>query len=240
MDKFDFLKEPFKKWVQEKRDIIKNLKEFDLKENTKDLLMFDNELDINQIDKILKYISELGPPFFIDKLLKRFAYHYSNSMSLENAPVFTEVKFEINNLPNALEWTIVNVAELRFFDMNGINYNEPYNQCHYCGEPDEYEHKSGTKRFNSKVKYCHDFNCDSLKIAGASNPMLHEKCHYGIFAKMKKRLYQQMRTRKLTKEEKIKLFLDFCEERLIANDNISWNVQTKDTPAKFHDEWFEI
>ena len=126
---------------------------------------------------------------------------------LDKNALANDIELKINNLPNALKWTLVNISELRFFDMSGIKFQEPYNQCRYCGKPNEFEHETGIKNFNKKIKYCHDFNCKGMKETDGSNPMSHENCCFGRFALSKKKLYQQMRAPKRSEEEKIKLFL---------------------------------
>jgi len=236
MDKFDFLKTPFIDWIQDKQSLIKDFKTFNIKKNTEEILHYD-DFDIAEIDKLLECLANLGPPSMMEAVFKRFAYIYGNFIP-QDTPVLCDIELKINNLPNALKWTLVNIFELRFFDMSGIKYQEPYNQCRYCGKPNEFEHENGVKKFNKKIKYCHDFNCKGLKETDGSNPMSHEHCCFGKFALSKKKLYQQMRAPKRSEAEKIKLFLEYCDLQLQENEKNKWTIQTENNTAINEDDWY--
>lgn len=236
MNNFDFLKEPFLNWLKEKKKDIEEFQNFNLAQNAKEILDY-NDIDISELDKNLQNLDCL-PPDAMDLLLKRFVYYYKNFIS-KDAPVLFKVNFEINNLPNALDWLLVNIADLNFFDISEIEYKQIYKQCHHCGKPNEFEHISGNKKFNKKVRFCHSYDCENLNKTDGSNPLEHENCCFGKYAQAKKKLYQQMKATKVTKEEKIKKFIEYCENKLKECHNIKWTVQTDKTPAKNEIEWFD-
>ncbi len=233
-----FLKEPFLKWLEEKREYIKQHKNFDYKKNAKEILAYDS-YDIETIDSFIKKFINNFPPSVIKLLVERISAYYSEWID-EKIPEICSINFIQNEFPNALNWTIVNVYELKFFDMSNIDFEIPYNQCHYCGKPDEFEHKNGIKKFNKKSKFCHCYYCEYLNYADGSRPNLHKNCHYGKYALIKRKLYQKMTTGKRTKEEKIKIFInDFCEKRLQENHKINWSIQTKNRKAILKKYWYE-
>ena len=236
MNNFDFLKEPFLDWLKEKKKDIEEFQNFNLAQNAKEILDY-NDIDISELDENLQNLDCL-PPNAMDLLLKRFVYYYKNFIS-KDAPVLFKVNFEINNLSNALDWLLVNIADLNFFDISEIEYKQIYKQCHHCGKPNEFEHISGNKKFNKKVRFCHSYDCENLNKTDGSNPLEHENCCFGKYAQAKKKLYQQMKAVKVTKEEKIKKFIEYCENKLKECHNIKWIVQTDKTPAKNEIEWFD-
>lgn len=236
MNNFDFLKEPFLDWLKEKKKDIEEFQNFNLAQNAKEILDY-NDIDISELDENLQNLDYL-PPDAMDLLLKRFVYYYKNFIS-KDAPVLFKVNFEINNLPNALDWLLVNIADLNFFDISEIEYKQIYKQCHHCGKPNEFENISGNKKFNKKVRFCHSYDCENLNKTDGSNPLEHETCCFGKYAQAKKKLYQQMKATKVTKEEKIKKFIEYCENKLKECHNIKWTVQTDKTPAKNEIEWFD-
>ena len=236
MEKFNFLKEPFLDWLKEKKKDIEEFQHFNFAQNAKEILDY-NDIDISELDENLQNLDCL-PPNAMDLLLKRFVNYYKNFVP-KDAPVLFKVNFEINNLPNALDWLLVNIADLNFFDMREIEYKQIFNQCHYCGEPNLYKNKYGNKFFNKKIKYCHSYDCEKTKQNGGSRPAEHPSCCFGKYALSKKKLYQQMKAKKVTKEEKIKKFIEYCENKLEECHNIKWTVQTDKTPAKNEIEWFD-
>ena len=238
MEKFDFLKEPFLIWLNEKKDIINNNKNIDIKQNTKNLLNIDS-YNVELIDNCIKEIIDQGlPPDDAMKLvIDRINYYYSDWIP-KSAPVMCITDFHCSNFPNALNWTLVNVYELNFFDMADIDFDIPYNQCRYCGKPDFYEHESGQREFNKKAKYCHKSDCKHLSDSTGSKPLNHSECHWGEFALKKKTLYQQMKACKKSNEEKNNLFRNFCETRLQDNLDVQWTIQTQNKKAIFHDDWY--
>ena len=237
MKKFEFLKEPFINWVNDKRQGIEQFQKFNPELNENEIIenaIIDN---IEDIDNALNTLDCL-PPDKINLIFQRFIYYYKNFIG-NKAPVLFNINFEINNMPNALDWVLVNIAELNFFDMSGIEYKKIYNQCHYCGKPDEFEHKSGNKKFNKKRKYCHIYDCDFLKITDGSNPLQHELCCFGKYALSKKKLYQQMKAAKVPRKEKIEKFISYCDNKLKECEKIKWTVQTKEQKAIFESDWYE-
>ena len=238
MSKFEFLKEPFTEWTKEKQSIISNFKIFDVKKNTKEILSYE-DIDITEIELLLEKLATIGPPSMMKAIFRRLSYVYGDFIP-KNAPVLCDIELRINNFPNALRWTLVNIAELQFFDMSDIEFIEPFNQCRQCGQPNEFEHEKGIKKFNKKTKYCHNFNCKGLDKTDGSNPMLHENCCFGKFALTKKKLYQQMRATKRSEDEKIKLFLEYCDLQLQENEKNKWTIQAKNNPAIHEDNWYDI
>ena len=234
MYNFDYLKEPFINWLKEKQKEIKEFQDFDLAKNAQEMLNY-NYIDIPELDKTLLNLDCL-PPSGMNLLFQRFIYYYKNFIP-KDAPVIFKVDFEINNLPNAIDWLLVNIADLKFFDMEGIEYKQIFNQCHYCGEPNEFKHIKGNKKFNKKVRFCHSYDCKNLDKTDGSNPLEHEHCCFGKYAQAKKKLYQQMKAKKISQEEKIEKFIAYCENRLEECQNIKWTPQTNKTAAK--SEWFE-
>ena len=253
MSNFGFLKEPFLDWLKEKKKDIEEFQNFNLVQNAKEILDY-NDIDISELDENLQNLDCL-PPNAMDLLLKRFVNYYKNFIS-KDAPVLFKVNFEINNLPNSYQnrWEelqskkstytgskidLLYVSAVEKEDITNELKQKFYNQCHYCGKPNEFEHISGNKKFNKKVRFCHSYDCENLNKTDGSNPLEHENCCFGKYAQAKKKLYQQMKAIKVTKEEKIKKFIEYCENRLEECHNIKWTVQTDKTPAKNEIEWFD-
>lgn len=237
MNNFDFLKEPFFNWLDEKIKEVKDFQNFSLAKNANEISIYDSGVDFSELDENLQNLGCL-PPSAMNLLLQRFIHYYKDFVP-KDAPVLFKIDFEINNLPNALDWLLVNIADLNFFDMSGIEYKQVFNQCHYCGEPNEFKHFSGSKKFNKKIRFCHSFDCQNLNKTDGSNPLEHESCCFGKYAQSKKKLYQQMKAKKVSKEDKIKKFIAYCENKLEECKDIKWTVQTISTPAKHESVWFE-
>jgi len=244
MSKFEFLKEPFIRWLKEKQHEINKFKKFDKKSNAKMIESLEaNKINFKNLDKILIKLSEIGTPDTIQLILERFIYYYHNSWIPKEAPIISKVKYDIFYTPNALNWTLVNVHELNFFDMSDIDYEVPYNQCRFCGHPDGFDHFDGYKHFNKKLKYCHDYDCTGLfsnqyhfiedekgnieTLAGysGSRPNEHlENCCYRKYAIPKKKLYQQ-----ITNILKMK-YTKTSDDELIENIfEIDYNIEFEKT-----------
>ena len=237
MFKYNYLSDAFKKWYEEKTTPIKPL---DYEHFKKEVLVYaehsDKEFEV--FDLLLKKLCDFGPPDIMHLLLKRFEDFYTESW----VPKEFHMKFEYSDswLPLALEWTLIQIKDLNLFNMDEFNVKEPYNQCHYCGKPDCFNHITGKKPFNKRTKYCHSYDCDFLSSKyynrkgmlseSGSNPSLHPDCCYGKFAILRKSLSQRLRSGR-TNKEKTELFLKLCDELLEKNLNINWTVQTKDKKA---------
>lgn len=240
MHKFEFLKEPFLDWLKEQQSRITKIKNLDFNKNTKDCYSLWDDFDIDKIDKhLIEIIKEIDLPDVISLILQRMSYFYEKLGIFKYSPTLCEIKFNLSNLPNALNWTLVNIKELNFFDTDNLNIQIPYNQCHYCGKPYYFEYKYGNKKFNKKTKYCHDFDCNYLTKTDGSNPLLHENCCFGKYAQSKKKLYQKMKAKKVSKEDKIKTFITYCNKKLRDNEKIEWTIQTKNKDAIYQDDWYE-
>lgn len=233
------LKDTFNKWLKEKQQTTKEYKNLDLEENQKELLQYEN-YDIDLIDNCIKEIINQGfPPSALSLVIKRINHFYSDWIP-KQAPSICIINFDCKNYINALEWTLVNIHELNFFDMSDIDFKLPYNQCHYCGKPNSFMHQTGVKSFNRKRKYCHDSKCAKIHDANGSNPKEHENCCFGKFAIEKKKLYEQIRRIKTENdiEAKMELFIAYCEKRFKENLKIKWSIQTEHQKAIFEDDWF--
>lgn len=234
------LKQAFKNWQEEKQQFIKHAKELDLKEN-EERLWRTGDCDVYLVDYLIKIILEQGlSPESMELVFKRMCYYFSEWIP-KQAPVLCFVNFDFNNYINALEWTIVNVYDLNFFDMSDINFKIPYNQCHYCGKPNSFLHKTGIKNFNKKRKYCHTCTCEKIQDANGSNPKEHEECCFGKYAIEKKKLYEKIRRIKTEEDikDKVELFIDYLETRFKENLKIKWSIKTEQQKAIYEYDWLD-
>ena len=49
-----------------------------------------------------------------------------------------------------------------------------------------------------------------------------------------------MRATKRSEDEKIKLFLEYCDLQLQENEKNKWTIQAKNNPAIHEDNWYDI
>lgn len=220
---FEFLKESFEEWFEQKADEI-----YDSGKNAANIL--EKSFKDKGVDFYEKYINPIKQLSKIEReaLFKALAFYLAD----EYSPMPDKVKYTISQgmdpMPNALDWVLVQIFNLNLFEFDisllerGV---EPVNQCIYCGKPDFYTINNGIRymevKFNGKRKFCHKHECNNLN---QSNPESHEKkCHYRIWGRIKKNLVEKMS--RVTQEEATKIFLEFCEERLQDNLTKTYLVQ---------------
>ena len=172
------------------------------------------------------------------------------------SPYCLSYKLSVNPKINALEWLLVHVADLKYFEFNDFvksKYEKPYLQCLVCGKPDYYEittprGKKEQRYFSHKKKYCHRYEC----VEDNPNPQEHViGCHYKEWAYIKKSMNQKLSRayKRLEKIEKIKennlatfddidtkleqainefygIFEDFYLEQYKKNCNILYTIRT--------------
>lgn len=172
------------------------------------------------------------------------------------SPFCLDLIMSINPKLNALDWLLVHVADLAFFDFSEEiqkRYKKPLRQCIVCGLPDEYPvinpaDKVLYKKFDNRTNHCHKFDCttgDSNTGSGHS-----EGCHYKEWARTKKTLGQKIeravekahnidenysfadkeRDQKIM-ETPFQIFMDFCEQQLEKNMQIQYTIQHQDLKA---------
>ena len=141
--------------------------------------------------------------------------YLKDKLTPQPSPFCLTMQFVVSPKINALEWLLVHIADLKYFEFNDFiknKYKKPYKQCLICGKPDFYERlitKSDKKEkrfeFSSKEKYCHVCGCTE----DSSNPREHVKgCHYKEWAYIKKSMNQKLsryleKLKKLNKDKKI-------------------------------------
>lgn len=140
-----------------------------------------------------------------------------DKLTPQPSPFCLSFKLTISPKINALEWLLVHVADLKYFEFNDFvksKYEKPYNQCITCGMPDFYEKLIPYSRnkekveFSSKKKYCHMYEC----AEDNPNPSEHaEGCHYKEWAYIKKSMNQKLsrcikRLNKLKEKNPIDIF----------------------------------
>ncbi len=155
----------------------------------------------------------------------------------------------------ALFWTMVNVYELRFFELFVLDletelnrpmenwdwithlfvapeYSLPYRQCFYCGrlEQDPRGHVFGKQ----KLFYCHLAECDTSD----RNPSAHPAgCCFKAWERERQNLRDRCKRQSKEPQKVIQTFLDFCEYRYLANQSIQIPIQVqKEKPL----EWTSI
>lgn len=162
-------------------------------------------------DEMLKNLKLTHKEFFeiyvrpylnLDKVQLRHALNYLAShlkdrWTPQPSPLILNLEMKINPRLNALEWLLIQVADLKYFEFNEFltkHYEKPYNQCLVCGKPDYYEitnpnNKIIKRYFSHKKKYCHMFRC----AENCSNLQEHEDgCHYKEWAYLKKSMNQKL------------------------------------------------
>ncbi len=194
--------------------------------------------------------------------LKFLAGCLQDKLTPQPSPFCLSLKIDISPKINALEWLLVHIADLKYFEFNDFlksKYKKPYNQCLICGKPDYYEIETAAdkiqkKYFTHKKKYCHKKGCTEDN----SNPREHvEGCHYKEWARLKKTMNQKL-TRILTKikeyekdknliddekttkikeaeKEYYKVFEDFYLEQYKKNCKIFYTIRKSEK-----DEVFDI
>ncbi len=125
------------------------------------------------------------------------ATRLKDKLTPQPSPFCLSYKLTINPKINALDWLLVHVADLKYFEFNDFvksKYEKPYKQCLVCGKPDFYEITNPMgqkiqKEFSHKKKYCHLFEC----AEDDPNPQEHAQgCHYKEWAYVKKSMNQKL------------------------------------------------
>lgn len=142
-------------------------------------------------------------------------------------PLVFKVEPSSTNYLKALSWTVINVISLKLpgFELWQGDYDIPNTlperQCHYCGAMDS---DKRDKAFNQKLIYCHAVGC---KNSSNPNPEEHKKCCYGQWGNIKKSFRQRLKRNADYKPEVIKIFIEFCNERLEENLKIQNEIRYK-------------
>lgn len=192
--KYPMLGESFCKWFEDKYESVwaqwygSNIPESMLK----DLNMSMGEY----FDKFIRpYLSLTKEQLVIT--LDILAARLKDKLTPQPSPFCLSYKLVINPKINALDWLLVHVADLKYFEFNDFvksKYEKPYKQCLVCGKPDFYEitnpmGKKIPKEFSHKKKYCHVYNC----AEDDPNPQEHAQgCHYKEWAYVKKSMNQKL------------------------------------------------
>ena len=226
----------FENWFKSKYTEfnIKDFKELDF--------IGELELEKEDVDKYIDSIINI-PPNFMENLVKYIAFRYKADFLGDASPFAINIKFSMNRMPNALNWVRVNVKELNIFEISCSI--EPFNQCRWCGKPNSYinfEMNNLKIDFDRKNKYCH--SCKKMdkmdrQYDSRTNPQHHKNCCYGEWAAKKKELLQKLKISEKTQNEKIQIFIDFCEELLKHNQDIEYTIQTENQKAVHEDDWIE-
>lgn len=149
------------------------------------------------------------------------------------SPFCLSYKLIISPKINALEWLLVHIADLKYFEFDDFvksKYEKPYKQCIVCGKPDYYEIETlmGKKQklyFSHKKKYCHTADC----IEDDPNPQEHAKgCHYKEWAYTKKSMNQRLSRllRRIEKYKKQQAKNNYAEDKL--------NFKIEETEKEFY------
>lgn len=192
--KYPMLGEKFCKWFEEEYESVwaewygTNIP----KSMLKDLNMSADEY----FDKFIRpYLSLTNEQLIMT--LDILASRLKDKLTPQPSPFCLSYKLVINPKINALDWLLVHIADLKYFEFNDFvqsKYEKPYKQCLVCGKPDYYEIKSfnGIKEkhyFSHKNKYCHKDGC----MIEDANPQEHaEGCHYKEWAYIKKSMNQKL------------------------------------------------
>lgn len=126
------------------------------------------------------------------------ASRLKDRLTPQPSPFCLNFKVVVSPKINALEWLLVHIADLKYFEFSDFvksKYEKPHNQCMICGKPDFYEKEitKGEKKikieFSSKRKYCHVLGCSEDN----PNPSDHtDGCHYKEWAYVKKSMNQKL------------------------------------------------
>ncbi len=258
--KYPMLGEKFCKWFEEEYESVwaewygTNIP----KSMLKDLNMSADEY----FDKFIRpYLSLTNEQLIMT--LDILASRLKDKLTPQPSPFCLSYKLVINPKINALDWLLVHIADLKYFEFNDFvqsKYEKPYKQCLVCGKPDYYEvinplGKKIQKEFSYKNKYCHLFECTE----GDPNPQEHVNgCHYKEWAYIKKSMnqklsrclqrlkkYQSQKTNNIFIQEKIdkkieettkefyQIFEDFYLEQYRKNCKILYTVRSGENDEVF-------
>ncbi len=226
-------------------------------------------IDIEEKEFVEKFINpyigySLEELKIITKEQTRLSAHYLGKIVLFDINVGEQTHY------NALHWLMVNIAELNlngldFFYLSEEEYydycienrdspfydymdfvhgftQEPYKQCHFCGQPDKDKTK---KKFNKRRIFCHSYNC----AEDEPNIKEHEEdCCFRQWKIIKKH-YRQKLNRALSgkrlkslqerKEKVIHIFLEFCEYRFKENLSIKYEIQAENKKSEIINQYFK-
>lgn len=191
------------------------------------------------------------------------ASRLKDKLTPQPSPFCLSYRLVINPKINALDWLLVHIADLKYFEFNDYvqsKYEKPYKQCLVCGKPDYYEitNMSGEKiqkEFSHKKKYCHTFDC----AEDDPNPQEHaDGCHYKDWAYTKKAMnqrlsrclkriekYKSQKTGNMFEQEKLdkriqetekefyQIFEDFYLQQYKKNCNILYTVRSDEEDIVF-------
>lgn len=228
--KYEILGQKFCKWYKEEYEKV--LDEW-YGESVPDYLL--KKLKITKNEYYKTYIS---PYLRLKKehlkiTLDILACHLKDILTPQPSPFCLSYKLTISPKINALEWLLVHIADLKYFEFDEFvksKYNKPYKQCIVCGKPDYYEIEISAREkqkqyFSHKKKYCHVNDC----VEDNPNPQEHAQgCHYKEWAYIKKSMNQRL-SRLLRRIEKYK---KQQVKNIYAEDKLNFKIE--ETEKEFY------
>lgn len=225
MVKFHFLEAPFKTWLKGKLDTYFLGLETDFLYGESYIQLLET-LKMSKEDFIERFINPYRNLSLTELLAVAKIQTELCNRELK-LPLFFSIRPLLEQYMNALEWTISNIADLGWFELGEevfLFYKVPYKQCHLCGKLDT-DRQSPPKSFGENhLLRCHAPGCFS-EDKDTGNLIHTDDCcamkwdteRENLRISINRIFDRKNKTAVNREESAIKVFLGFCDKRLLFN-----------------------
>lgn len=224
---FEFLAESFKKWVWKNLETYFEGLETDFfyGESHKELLV---SLNMSKEAFIERFMNPYkGLSLFELLAVAKIQTELCNQQL--KIPVLFKIKPFLEQYMNALEWTISNIADLEWFELDEeirLFYKKPFKQCHSCGK-EESDKRNPAKLFGEdNLLRCHTADCFPPVEDGSTEQHSDNCCAnnweieiHNLRSSLNRILNKGSREQHLREQSAINSFVNFCDKQLKFNQS---------------------